>query len=109
MKLNTDSSKSAAAQPASKPSKAGREKKITFEYYAPQAKKVELAASFNKWNPAGTPLKKEKDGKWKVELNLPSGRYEYRYRVDGDWQNDQRPVECVPNAFGSWNCVLEIQ
>ena len=84
-------------------------KKVTFEYYAPQARKVELAGTFNGWNASETSLKKEKDGKWRATLDLAAGRYEYRYRVDGDWQNDQRPVECIPNTFGSWNCVLEVQ
>jgi 1,4-alpha-glucan branching enzyme len=84
------------------------EKKIVFEYFAPQAEKVELAACFNQWEPAHTPLKMERHGKWKVTVALPPGRYEYRFRVDGNWQNDQRPVECVPNPFGSWNCILEI-
>ncbi len=83
--------------------------KIDFEYYAPEAQKVELAGSFNGWNPAQTPMKKNHDGKWKVSLNLASGRYEYRYRVDDGWQNDQRPVECVPNTFGSWNCVVAVR
>ena len=86
-----------------------KQKKIMFEYYAPEAEKVEIAASFNGWDPAKTPLKKEKGGKWKKELSLPSGRHEYRFRVDGGWQNDQRPVECIPNPFGTWNCILEIR
>lgn len=90
-------------------SKGKLSKKVVFEYYAPQAQKVELGGTFNDWNPSRNPLKKEKNGKWKAELELPAGRFEYRYRVDEDWQNDQRPVECVPNAFGTWNCVLEIQ
>ena len=90
-------------------SKSKVEKKITFEYFAPQAEKVELAASFNAWNPQKTPLKKDRDGKWKTTVMLLTGRYEYRYRVDGNWQNDQKPVECVPNPFGSWNCIIEIR
>ena len=90
-------------------SKTGSTKKVTFEFYAPQAESVEIAATFNNWNPRETVLKKEKDGKWKTTLSLPSGRYEYRFRVDGSWQNDQRPVECVPNPFGTWNCVLEVR
>ena len=85
-----------------------KEQKVFFEYFAPQAKKVELAGTFNQWNPGRTPLLKDKDGKWKTTLNLPPGRYEYRYLVDGSWENDQRPMECVPNAFGSWNCVVQI-
>lgn len=85
------------------------EKKVVFEYFAPQAEKVELAGSFNEWKPSKNPLKKDREGKWKAEIYLGPGRYEYRYWVDGNWQNDQKPVECVPNPFGTWNCVLEIR
>lgn len=90
-------------------SKRKLRKKVVFEYYAPHAKEVSLAGTFNAWHPSETLLKRERNGKWKTALTLPSGRYEYRYRVDGSWQNDQHPVECVPNAFGTWNCVFEIQ
>ena len=84
------------------------EKKVIFEYYAPSAEKVQVAGDFNHWVPSKTPLKKERDGKWKVVLTLPAGRYQYRFLVDGNWQNDQKPAECVPNPFGTWNCVVEI-
>ena len=80
-----------------------------FEYCAPEAKKVSVAGTFNEWNKGTFPLKKDVSGKWKLSLRLSPGRYEYRYLVDGLWQNDQRPGECAPNAFGSWNCVLEIK
>lgn len=89
-------------------SRKASKKEVLFEFYAPQARKVDLAGSFNEWNPSRTPLKKDRQGKWVATLPLEPGRYEYRYRVDGDWQNDQRPVECVPNAFGTWNCVIEV-
>ena len=82
--------------------------KAVFEYYAPSAQRVYLAGTFNEWNMENCPLKHELNGKWKVALSLPSGRYEYRYLVDGVWENDPRPVECVPNAFGSWNCVVTV-
>ncbi len=68
-----------------------------------------VAGAFNDWDAESNSLKKDKSGKWKVELSLPLGRYEYRYLVDGIWENDQRPVECVPNAFGSWNSVVKVQ
>ena len=97
----------AAAANTLKGSKLG--KKIDFEYYAPQAKQVEIAGSFNGWIADETPLKKERSGKWKASLALSPGRYEYRYLVDGSWENDQRPVECVPNTFGTWNCVVEVR
>ena len=85
------------------------EKKVVFEYFAPQAEKVQLAASFNGWDPLKTPLKKKRDGKWETTVTLSPGRYEYRFQVDGIWQNEQRPVECAPNPFGSWNCILEVR
>src|SRR4051812_39112152 len=89
--------------------KKSAEKKVLFELFAPQARTVEIAGTFNGWNPAFNPLKKDREGKWRTTLTLVSGRYEYRYRVDGNWQNDQNPVECVPNPFGTWNCVIEIR
>jgi len=83
--------------------------KTEFEFYSPEAQKVSVAGTFNDWKEEKTPLKKDATGKWKVSLLLPAGRYEYRYLVDGLWQNDQRAGECVPNAFGTWNCVVEVK
>lgn len=89
--------------------KSLKKTKVPFEYYAPLAKGVYVAGTFNDWDAESNPLKKDKSGKWKVELFLSLGRYEYRYLVDGIWENDQRSVECVPNAFGSWNSVVTVQ
>lgn len=87
----------------------GRKKtKIPFEYFAPQAGKVGLGGTFNGWDPFKASMKKDREGKWKAVLELPPGRYEYRFWVDGIWQNDQKPVECVPNPFGTWNCVIQV-
>ncbi len=88
--------------------KAKSGKKVIFEFFAPSAVKVSVVGTFNQWNCEKDLMKNEGDGRWKATLELPVGRYEYRYSVDGIWQNDQRPVECIPNAFGSWNCVLEV-
>ena len=93
---------------ATKCSTATCEKTIDFKFFAPQAKKVGLGGSFNNWNAAKAPLKKDATGNWKTSLKLSAGRHEYRYLVDGMWLNAQDPVECVPNAFGSWNCVIEV-
>ena len=84
------------------------EKTISFEFYAPSARQVRLAGTFNNWDPSKSVLKKGSDGKWQLVLQLKPGRYEYRYQVDGNWENDQRPVKCVPNTFGTWNCVVEV-
>jgi len=84
------------------------DKTVDFKFYAPQAKKVFLGGGFNDWKPEKHPMKKDTKGNWKITLKLIPGRYEYRYLVDGVWHNAQEPVECVPNAFGSWNCIAEV-
>jgi len=84
------------------------ENKITFEYFAPEAKQVVLAGSFNGWSTTETTLKKDRSGRWRVSLDLRPGRYEYRYLVDGKWQNDQNNHNCVRNPFGSQNSVIEV-
>jgi 1,4-alpha-glucan branching enzyme len=102
---------SAAKSSASKSCAAkicDRDKVVSFKYYAPQAKKVFVGGGFNDWKPEKHPMKKDSKGNWTVTLKLLPGRYEYRYLVDGVWQNSQEPVECVPNALGSWNCIAEV-
>ena len=42
-------------------------------------------------------------------IELKPGRYEYRYVVDGNWCNEQKPCEESPNPFGATNSVLEIK
>ncbi len=84
------------------------EKDVLFEFYAPLAQDVRLAGTFNNWDASKHRLKKDSDGRWHLTLKLKTGRYEYRYMVDGNWENDQRPGACVPNAFGTWNCVVEV-
>jgi 1,4-alpha-glucan branching enzyme len=79
--------------------------KIKFEFSAPEAKEVSLVGSFNQWNSQANPMKKDKKGIWKVALSLEPGRYEYRFLVDGNWENDPSCPCCVTNEFGGENCV----
>lgn len=84
-------------------------RRVHFEYPAPSAGAVFLAGTFNNWDPQAYPLRKEEGGMWRTALSLSRGRYEYLYVVDGAWECDPNPKECVPNPFGSWNCVLTVQ
>jgi 1,4-alpha-glucan branching enzyme len=81
------------------------QRKITFEFSAPEAKEVSLAGSFNQWNTQANPMKKDKKGIWKATLSLKPGRYEYRIFADGSWENDPSCSSCVANEFGGQNCV----
>lgn len=84
-------------------------KSIKFKFFAPEAREVNVAGSFNEWNPGAFSLSRWNDGSWSGEIRLEPGRYEYRFLVDQRWENDQRPVETVPNPFGSWNSILEVR
>ena len=84
-------------------------KKVPFEFMAPDAKKVCLAGDFNDWDTTASPMKKDKKGMWKATVSLKPGRYEYRFLVDGNWENDPCCAGCVPNEFGSQNCVRIVE
>lgn len=84
-------------------------KPVTFKLKAPQAKKVILAGSFNNWDTNSLTAKKSTAGMWSVKLSLKPGRHEYKFLVDGNWINDPGCKGCVPNSFGSQNCVVEVK
>ncbi len=88
---------------------SGTLQEVEFSITAPGAKKVFLAGQFNEWNTQSIPLKKSKDGTWKVKLKLPRGRCEYKYFMDGNWVQNTSGTETVLNSFGTSNCVINIQ
>jgi 1,4-alpha-glucan branching enzyme len=79
--------------------------KTEFNLSAPQAGSVFVAGNFNQWNLSAHPLKRDKKGAWKISLALGLGRYEYRFLVDGEWQNDPNCASLVENPFGTLNCL----
>jgi 1,4-alpha-glucan branching enzyme len=84
-------------------------KPIEFKFYAPQAKRVNLAGSFNNWNTRALSAKRDSKGNWAVKVNLKPGRYEYKFIVDGSWLTDPRCAFSTTNTFGTQNCVLEVK
>lgn len=79
---------------------------VCFELTHPSAQSVFIAGSFNDWHPAIIPMIALGDGRWRKDLTLPPGRYEYRFVVDGQWVDDAAANETVPNPFGGQNAVL---
>ncbi len=84
-------------------------KKVQFEFLAPEALKVYLAGDFNDWDTSANAMKKDKKGLWKTTVSLKPGRYEYRFFKDGGWENDPACCDCVPNEFGTMNCVRLVE
>jgi len=92
---------------ASKKKTKGSEmvKKTEFSLSAPQAQRVSIAGDFNQWNPSSHPLQQDARGTWKISLDLKPGKYEYRFLLDGEWQNDPNSDSFVENPFGTSNCL----
>ncbi len=67
---------------------------VLFIYEDPGAKHVFVAGSFNGWSK--TPMMEE-DGVWKTVIEIPPGRYEYKFVVDNKWIPDpDNPVKSGP-------------
>lgn len=77
---------------------------VTFSYLPRDGERhrVELRGDFNDWRD-DLPLKRQRDGSYRVTLNLPrDGEYAFRYLVDGEhWDNDESADRYMPNPFGT--------
>ena len=82
--------------------------KVDFELWAPAAQTVSLMGTFNQWNAKKHPMKKDADGCWRKSIMAVPGRYEYRYLVDGKWENDPANIQRCPNDYGTYNNVVDV-
>jgi len=74
----------------------------------PDAKQVLLSGSFNNWaDPGYTMLKK--NGVWTLPVYLASGKYTYKYVVDGKWILDPDNPQMEDNEYHNGNSVLWIE
>src|SRR5581483_2567785 len=63
--------------------------KVTFELPTDiQAQQAVVVGEFNNWDPTATPMKRKKEGRFSIALNLEGGReYRFRYYLDGSrWE-----------------------
>lgn len=90
--------------------KTNNSKSAMFKLFAPKAKKVSVAGSFNNWCTKSLSARKDLKGNWTKKVNIKPGRYEYKFFVDGAWVNDPNcSCGCVANSFGTQNCIIEIK
>ncbi len=91
-----------------KTSKVSKTKRVVFSLLAPHANHVSVAGDFNGWDTGSHAMKKDQAGVWKLSVNLAPGSYQYRFFVDGAWENDPQSTDSVPNPFGTLNCVRQV-
>lgn len=87
--------------------------KVTFRYQPVigGVNAVSVAGSFNGWNATANPLADaDKDGIWSATFDLPAGRIEYKFVVNGDqWFTDDNAVETSSDGFGGQNAVATLK
>lgn len=83
-------------------------KRVRFALYAPNAGTVQLAGNFNQWNGQKHVMSTDGQGIWKKTILLSPGIYEYKFLVDGNWQEDPANHQSKLNTFGSRNNWLKV-
>ena len=85
---------------------------IKFLADYPNESQVCVQGDFNNWSADATPMNRldqvEKNGAWEVTIPVETGRYRYRYVVDGAWQNDPHNNYVESNPYGELNSVIEV-
>jgi len=89
--------------------------KVTFrlaQHEQPDYKinSAHLVADFNDWSFTDTPMKKLKNGDFKITVELqPGTKHEFRYLLNNTkWYNEWEADEYVLGDFGKDNCVIEL-
>ncbi len=83
---------------------------LVLRFYAPDARYVTIAGSFNNWDANSIELYPAEDGWWEAYLeNLKPGIFEYKFVVNGkDWTTDPNALAFVDDGFGGKNGVFYV-
>lgn len=67
-----------------------------------------LVGDFNDWNRRSHPLRQDRDGTWRISVDLDAGRvYQFRYLIDGErWTNDKNADAYVHNPYDNDNFLV---
>lgn len=83
---------------------------VTMNLYAPDAGRVSVAGSFNKWRTDINMLRREENGFWTISIPLQPGDYTYMFVVDGRaWVTDPNAETYRDDGFGNKNSVLRVK
>ena len=81
---------------------------ITLTVKAPGAKEVYLAGEFNNWKLDENSRMQQSNGCWTKRLSLDSGKYRYRFVIDGNWIEDPSNPLNQLNPYGTMDSLLEV-
>ncbi len=98
----------AGTKPVQRKPAQPKAKTVSFQWMSTEANTVAVVGDFNNWDVQAHPLKKGKDGVWKVTLRLRPGTYEYLFVVNSEWREDPLNPHRVPNPHGGFNSLCEV-
>lgn len=101
--------KSAFTEARKRFGKQGGRQRVVLHLFGYENRKVQLAGDFNDWVPDQGVITRTTDGVMEKTLMLMPGTYQYRYIVDGVWQEDPSNPEVVPNDTGGYNSILQVE
>ena len=84
-------------------------RRVPFDVVAPSAMYVEVTGDFTGWVKHGIRLNHHGHGGWRTFLTLEPGEYQYRLRINGEWEDHAEATRRVSNGLGSENCVFEVK
>jgi Glycogen recognition site of AMP-activated protein kinase len=94
---------------------------IRFQFASPSARVVQVAGSWpeNDWlrgqgenatYDLGRMDDSDGDGVWSIVVDLPPGRYQYKFRIDEtNWKEDPNNPQKVDDGFGGFNSLLIVK
>ncbi len=82
---------------------------VRMNFYAPEARHVAVAGTFNKWKVDADVLTKQENGTWTIDIPLKPGVYTYMFVVDGKaWVTDPNAESYRDDGFGYQNSVVSV-
>ena len=79
--------------------------RLHVRFRSRESKMVQVAGTFNNWNPTGTDLVCIDGNLWEGIFELPEGRTEFKLVIDGTrWELDQN-IPFIPGVYGPNNYV----
>ena len=86
---------------------------VSLEYRQPdpQPREVSCVGDFNRWNTKKGKMEFDAGSRaWKASLSLLSGRYTYKFFIDGSrWITDPAQAECSDDGFGGKCSLLTVK
>jgi hypothetical protein len=82
---------------------------VIFSVFAPEAGQAYVAGDFNNWKVDRQSLMEKDNGTWRKKINLGSGKFHYRFVIDGKWTEDTNNPAKEMNPYGSLDSLMEIR